>query len=165
MVFEKVSSFLAQDGKVMLELKKDLGEELAVEKERSDDLKDRVTDLTGRGMKVGVLPRKSRSKQRISLEKVKILDAQKRSLLDHLRTLRSRMPGFQARVAESVVDECSAFLQGLATALPHLDTARLQGIGAALVDSIAPLQDILAAFETDLARSSPTKTGSCSASQ
>lgn len=52
-----------------------------------------------------------------------MLNAQRGSAIGHLRTLPSKMPGFQARVAEDVEDGLSAICQRLSASLSDLAAA------------------------------------------
>lgn len=86
---------------------------LAVEKRGSDSLQAPIADLTCQVAKVEVLLRTSSSKEKTALAEAKTLVTQQRRLLAHLRNFRSKMPGFQARVAEEVEDRFSAFCRKL----------------------------------------------------
>lgn len=66
------------------------------------------------------------------LATVRTLDEQQRGLIDHLRTLRSMMSGFQARVPEVVKDCFSAICRRSVALLSDLPAAQRQGIGTAL---------------------------------
>lgn len=116
-------------------------------------------------MKVEKLLRTSCSKEGIASAKVKKLDAQEQNVLVHLRSVRSKMLGLQASVAEDVEDGLFAIRQRLATSISDLAAAQQCGIGVALNEPIAPLGEMIGAFKTELAQSSSNIAGSNSASQ
>lgn len=94
----------------------------------------------------------------MTLAEAKALDAQRRNKRDHLRTLLSMIPGFQARVPEEVEDGFSAFCRRLFALFSDLAEGQRRGVGVALKKSMAPLREIIEAFKTEFAGSS-LKTG------
>lgn len=86
----------------------------------------------GQVMKTEELPQISRSKERMALAEARALDAQKRNLLGHLGTLRSKMPRFQETVAVDVKDGFSEFCRRFAASLSHHAAARRRGSDGAL---------------------------------
>lgn len=90
-------------------MNKDHKEQLMVERGRTEAFKPPVTVRTGQMMKHKKLLRISRSEERIKLPEVKMLDEQRHNVLGHLHTLRSKIPVFQAHVAENVEYGFSAF--------------------------------------------------------
>lgn len=59
----------------------------------------------------------SHSKERMALDEVKKLDAQRRNMQCYPHTSRSKVPAFQALVVEDVKDGFSAFCQTLEASL------------------------------------------------
>lgn len=87
------------------------------------------------------------------------LDAQQRSVSDHLRILCSNIPVLLASVNEEVEDRFSSFSQRLAASLSDLAAARRRSNGGALSESIAPLCEVVAAFEKKLVICAPNIAG------
>lgn len=65
------------------------------------------------------------------------------------------MSGLQAQVSEEVEDGLSAFCGMLAASLLDLARARQRGISGVIIESMAPLREVLTAFEVYLAVASP----------
>lgn len=99
------------------------------------------------------------------LAKTKTPDAQRRTVLGHLRTFRSRMTTYEARMAEDVKDGFSISCQRLAASPLDHDAARRRDLCAALTDSITLLREILAATATELVGFAPNTTGNSSVNQ
>lgn len=86
----------------------------------SDGLKDQVTSLTGQAIKVEALFSKSRSTEKIELAKTETLLTEQLNILDHMLSLLSRRPSFQARVAEALEAGFFAFRKMLTGLLSDL---------------------------------------------
>lgn len=99
----------------------------------------------------------------MALAELKRLDAQRQNMSGHLRILRSKIPGFQARVAEDVENGFFEFYQRLVALLSELVGARRKGNGVAMNECMALIREIIAAFQTELIKSSPSIAGSSSA--
>lgn len=76
-------------------------------------------------------------------------------MIGYLRTLRSKNPLFQARVADDDEEGFSTFCGRLAASLSDLTVAQRRRVGGALNEAMAPLRKILATFVTELAGCSP----------
>lgn len=120
---------LAQARDTILQMKQDNEEQLAVVKGHSNYLKAPVTDRTGQMVRVEELLPTSGSNEGTAFAEVKTLHVQGRYALGHVRTFRSKMPGFQARLAEEVKDGVYKFCRRLANTLSDLAGARRCGIG------------------------------------
>lgn len=99
------------------------GEQLSIERARSDGLKTQVTELYSEMIKVEELLLVSGSKEKAALEELNTLDAQQCSMAGDLHTLHSKIAGFQARLIEDVECGSWAFSTKLATSLSSLLTA------------------------------------------
>lgn len=120
---------LTQAPDLVLQLKKNLEEKLAVKKRRCDSLKSQMTYVTGQAIEVEEQLHTSRLKEWMDLAEVKSPDAQRRNLLGDLHALRSKMPGFQTRLVKDVEDVFFAFWRKLAAWLSVLSAALRRGIG------------------------------------
>lgn len=119
----------------------------------------------GQVMKVEELLRLSSLKERLELSEVKTLDAQRLSVLGHLRNLRSEMSAFQARREGDVEDGFYAFFRRLFNLLLDLAAAHQSVIGTVSSESMTTLWEIIAASETDLDGYSPNIAEGSSANQ
>lgn len=86
-------------------------------------------------------------------------------MLGNLRILRSKVPRFQARLAEDFREGFLEYCRSLAALLTDLAALRRRGSSVSLNESMASLRGILARFETELAGSSPDIAGDSSAEQ
>lgn len=101
----------------------------------------------------------------MALAEARTLEVQRHNLVRDLPTFRSKMPGLYAREVENVEDGFTLFSRRLVASLSNLAAARRRGFGGALNRSMDPLQEISAAFDTELAESAPNVSGGSSANQ
>lgn len=138
-VVEQTRGPLARACNTILSVTSDHEKQLILKSWRSGSVQAQVTDLKGQVMNVKDLLRISHSKERIARAAVKSLDSQWRNVLGHLSTLRSQMPGPQARVAEDFKAGLFCNLSKVTTLLSDLAVARQRDIGGALSESMTPL--------------------------
>lgn len=150
LILEEVRDLPTQARDTHLQLKEEHLKQLEMERGRNDSLQDKVAELSGQVAKVEDLLRISRSKERSAVAEVNTLETQRRWVAVYLRTLRSKMPGFQARVAADVEAGFTEFCRLLATSLSSLAATRRRGIGVAMDDSMGPLREILDALDVKL---------------